>query len=359
VEPLACGIFESLAGSPFGRDAVDYKALIRSVQDAEASGYEYYFLIEHQSSPYPGVTAPNVFLAAVAQATERIRLGAMVYQLPFHHPVRLAQDIATLDRISGGRVEFGLGYGVAPAEFKSWNVDFNQRRDMGIEAMEIIRKAWTGEPFSHAGRFWTFQDAIAQPVPLQKPHPRIWMGAHSHASFDYAAEMNFDLAQNIDVEDIIAEKFAYFRRAWDAREHAGPPPRTMIVRHVYVAETDALAIAQAQPYMREGLAGQRGVNLARSVTADASAERKETARIYLESQKGYDFWVGEGLAFVGSPAGVAEQIRKQRARIGYDILLTHHHITTMPDAMVRESQRLFGEYVIPALRETPVSSSAE
>jgi alkanesulfonate monooxygenase SsuD/methylene tetrahydromethanopterin reductase-like flavin-dependent oxidoreductase (luciferase family) len=163
VEPLACGIFESLAGSPFGRDAVDYKALIRSIQDAEASGYEYYFLIEHQSSSYPGVTAPNVFLAAVAQATERIRLGAMVYQLP-------------LDRISGGRVEFGLGYGVAPAEFKSWNVGFNQRRNMGIEAMEIIRKAWTGEPFSHAGRYWTFQDAIAQPVPLQKPHPRIWMG---------------------------------------------------------------------------------------------------------------------------------------------------------------------------------------
>jgi alkanesulfonate monooxygenase SsuD/methylene tetrahydromethanopterin reductase-like flavin-dependent oxidoreductase (luciferase family) len=347
---LVCGIFSSLAGSPFGRDAVDYPALIAEVVAAEASGYEYYFLIEHQSSPYPGVTAPNVFLAAVAQATKRIRLGAMVYQLPFHHPVRLAQDIATLDRISGGRVEFGLGYGVAVQEFESWNVDFGQRREMGVEAMEVILKAWGGEKFSHSGRYWQFKDAIAQPRPLQQPHPRIWMGAHSHASFDYAAAMNFDLAQNIDVENVIAEKFAYFRRAWEAHGHAGARPRTMIVRHVHVAESDELALAQAQPYMREGLAGQRGVNLARSVRDNASAERKETARIYLESTKGYEFWVGEGLAFVGSPATVIEQIRRQHARIGYDILLTHHHITTMPAEMVSASQRLFGEAVIPALR---------
>lgn len=353
--PLLCGIFSSLSGSPFGRDAVDYPELIAEVVAAEAWGYEYYFLIEHQSSPYPGVTAPNVFLAAVAQATKRMRLGAMVYQLPFHHPVRLAQDIATLDRISGGRVEFGLGYGVAVQEFESWNVDFSARREMGIEAMEIIMQAWQGEKFSHEGRFWRFKDAIAQPKPLQQPHPRIWMGAHSHASFDYAAEMNFDLAQNIDVENVIAEKFFYFRRKWEEHGHGGPRPRTMIVRHVYVAETDELAIAQAQPYMREGLAGQRGVNLARSVRDDASAERKETARIYLESTKGYDFWVGEGLAFVGSPASVIGQIRRQHARIGYDILLTHHHITSMPAEMVRASQRLFGEAVLPALRESSVA----
>jgi alkanesulfonate monooxygenase SsuD/methylene tetrahydromethanopterin reductase-like flavin-dependent oxidoreductase (luciferase family) len=354
VASIECGIFESLSGSPDGRDAVDYPALIRKVRHAEDTGYGYYFIIEHQSTTYPGVTAPNVFLAAVAQATERIRLGAMVYQLPFHHPVRLAQDIATLDRISGGRVEFGLGYGVAVGEFESWGVDFAQRREMGVEAMEIICQAWRGEPFSYAGRYWTFKDAIAQPTPQQQPHPRIWMGAHSNASFDYAAEMNFDLAQNIDVEPVIAEKFAYFRRAWDARGHAGPRPRTMIVRHVHVAATDALALEQAQPYMREGLAGQRGVNLANSVRPDASAERKETARIYLQSTRGYDFWVGEGLAFVGSPDTVTAAIRKQHELIGYDILLTQHNITSMPDHMVTASRRLFGEAVIPALREPAV-----
>jgi alkanesulfonate monooxygenase SsuD/methylene tetrahydromethanopterin reductase-like flavin-dependent oxidoreductase (luciferase family) len=168
--------------------------------------------------------------------------------------------------------------------------------------------------------------------------------------------MNFHLAQNIDVESVIAEKFDYFRRAWDAREHGGSRPRTLIVRHVHVAETDALAIDGAQRYMREGLAGQRGVNLARSVRPDASAERRETARIYLASTRGYDFWVGEGLAFVGSPATVTEQIRKQHERIGYDILLAQHNITSMPDEMVSASRRLFGEAVIPALTQTPAAT---
>jgi alkanesulfonate monooxygenase SsuD/methylene tetrahydromethanopterin reductase-like flavin-dependent oxidoreductase (luciferase family) len=349
MDALEFGIFESLSSTEKPLDGVDFEAMIADVQLAERTGHRYYFVIEHQSAPYPGITSPNVYLTAVARATSTIHIGAMVYQLPFHHPVRLAQDIATLDHLSKGRVEFGLGYGVAPKEFESWGVDFGQRREMGVEAMEIIFKAWTGEPFSHQGKYWTFENAVAQPRPFQRPHPRIWMGAHSHASFDYAAEKNFHLAQNIDVEPVIAQKYDYFRQQWAAHAHAGPAPKTMIVRHVHVGETDALAFDEAEPFMRTGLAGQRGVNLALAVGPDANAERKETARVYLESTRGYDFWVGEGLAFVGSPETVARQIAEQRERVGYDILLAHHHITAMPDELVRSSVRLFGERVIPAL----------
>jgi alkanesulfonate monooxygenase SsuD/methylene tetrahydromethanopterin reductase-like flavin-dependent oxidoreductase (luciferase family) len=356
MDTLAFGIFESLSATGTATAGIDYESMIADVQLAERSGYRYYFVIEHQSTPYPGITSPNVYLTAVARATSTIRIGAMVYQLPFHHPVRLAQDIATLDHLSKGRVEFGLGYGVAVKEFECWGVDYAERRAMGVEALEIIFKAWTGEPFSYQGTYWTFRDAIAQPRPYQQPHPRIWMGAHSHASFDYAAEQNLHLAQNIDVERVIGEKYDYFRQKWASHAHGGPQPKTMIVRHVHVAETDALAIAQSEPYMRQGLAGQRGVNLARSVRPDASAERRETARIYLESTSGYDFWVGEGLAFVGSPETVARQIAQQRERIGYDILLAHHHITTMPDHLVRNSVQLFGERVIPAFG-SPVNAA--
>jgi alkanesulfonate monooxygenase SsuD/methylene tetrahydromethanopterin reductase-like flavin-dependent oxidoreductase (luciferase family) len=209
-------------------------------------------------------------------------------------------------------------------------MDYAQRRAMGNEAIEIMLKAWQSDVFSHDGTHWQFRDMRPQPKPYQQPHPRIWMGAHSPESFDYAANMNFNLAQNIDVEAVIIEKFKYFRKAWEAHGHAGPRPRTLLVRHVHVAETDELAIAEADPYMRQGMAGQRGVNLAKSVTADASPERKETARLYLESTRGCEFWVGEGLAFVGSPATVARRIREQQALAGYDILLAAHQITTMP-----------------------------
>jgi alkanesulfonate monooxygenase SsuD/methylene tetrahydromethanopterin reductase-like flavin-dependent oxidoreductase (luciferase family) len=345
---LEFGIFDTLPSRPEGSVFHDYPARVESVRSAERTGYRYYFVIEHQSSPYPGISAPNVYLAAVAQATSTIRIGAMVYQLPFHHPVRLAQDIATLDHLSGGRVEFGLGYGVAVEEFESWHVDFSQRRAIGIEAMEIIRKTWANRKVSYDGKYWQLTNVYCQPQPLQQPHPPVWMGGHSAESFDYAAEHDLDLAQNIDVETVIADKFAYYHRAWKARNHARERPRTMLVRHVHVAETDALALAEADPYMKQGLAGQRGINLANSVRPDASPERKEVARIYRDSARGADFWVGEGLAFVGSPETVARRIAEQQALIGYDVLLTAHHITTMPDALVSRSRELFGTHVIPA-----------
>jgi alkanesulfonate monooxygenase SsuD/methylene tetrahydromethanopterin reductase-like flavin-dependent oxidoreductase (luciferase family) len=355
VSVLAFGIFDSLASNANPDAAVAYEELIASVQLAEEVGYHYYFLIEHQSSPYPGISSPNVFLASAARATKTIRLGAMVYQLPFHHPLRLAQDVATLDQLSRGRVDFGLGYGVAVEEFESWGLDFQQRRLQGVEAMHIIRRAWAERKFSFTGKYWNLTDVYVQPQPFQQPHPPVWMGGHSTESFDYAAEMDLDLAQNIDVEEIIAEKFAYFHAAWKRRGHARPKPRTMLVRHVHVAETDELALAESQVFMKQGLAGQRGVNIANSVRPDASPERKEIARIYSESTRGYEFWVGEGLAFVGSPDSVIRQIETQQRLIGYDVLLTHHRITTMPQELVTKSQRLFGEKVIPAF----VGSSPE
>lgn len=89
------------------------------------------------------MSAPNIYLTALARATSTIRFGMMIYQLPFHHPIRLAEDTAMLDHLSRGRLEFGAGTGVTPHEFLRWNVDFDRRRDISEEAMEIILQAWT------------------------------------------------------------------------------------------------------------------------------------------------------------------------------------------------------------------------
>jgi alkanesulfonate monooxygenase SsuD/methylene tetrahydromethanopterin reductase-like flavin-dependent oxidoreductase (luciferase family) len=161
--------------------------------------------------------------------------------------------------------------------------------------------------------------------------------------------MNFHVAQNIDVERLIAEKFAYFRNAWRARNHPGPMPKTMLVRHVHVAETDAAARAEAEPYMLEGLIGLDGVKRAKSLqAAEATPQMLETARVYLRTAESYDFWIDEGLGFVGSPETVAREIAAQQARVGHDILLTQHNIGNMPHAMAQKSLKLFGERVIPA-----------
>jgi alkanesulfonate monooxygenase SsuD/methylene tetrahydromethanopterin reductase-like flavin-dependent oxidoreductase (luciferase family) len=152
----------------------------------------------------------------------------------------------------------------------------------------------------------------------------------------------------MDVDRTIAEKFAAFRAAWKSHRHPGAPPRTLLVRHVHVAETDALARSQAEPFMLEGLTGQAGVARALALRDDEKTpEMLEIARIYIESSKSYDFWIDEGLAFVGTPETVARQIRAQHERCGHDILLLHHQITSMPYDMARASMRLFGERVIP------------
>jgi alkanesulfonate monooxygenase SsuD/methylene tetrahydromethanopterin reductase-like flavin-dependent oxidoreductase (luciferase family) len=348
---LAFGIFDTFshAEGELQRSADLYDEHLEDARLADRLGYSHFFFIEHQNAGFPCVSAPAVYLTALAQATRRIRFGAMVFQMPLHHPVRLAQDTALIDQLSRGRFDFAIGYGTRLGEFQPWDIDFMARRGMGVEAMEVVLKAWTEERMTHEGKFWRFKDAQPQPRPYQRPHPPVWVGGHSETSFDYAAEHNFHVAQNLDVERLITEKFTYFRAAWRRHNHSGPMPKLMLVRHVHVAETDAQARAEAEPYMLEGLIGLDGVKRAKSLRVEeATPQMLETARVYLKTAESYDFWIEEGLGFVGSPETVAREIAAQQARVGHDILLTQHNIGNMPHAMAQRSIRLFGERVLPA-----------
>jgi alkanesulfonate monooxygenase SsuD/methylene tetrahydromethanopterin reductase-like flavin-dependent oxidoreductase (luciferase family) len=315
---------------------------------AEDVGYKYVFFIEHQNSAFPAITSSNVYLAAMAQATSTLRFGPLVFQLPLHHPIRLAQDVATVDQISRGRVEFGFGYGTVSPEFEPWKINFAERREMGIEALEIIRKAWTSQKFSYEGKYWSFTDARAWPPPFQTPQPPMWMGAHSTTSIDYIAENNLNLAQNIETETTIAEKIAYFRNAWKKHNHPGPQPRTLLVRHVHVAETEEQARAEAEPYMLEGILGQFGVHRAASLLPEErTATMVQNAEIAVKTSQSFEYWIDQGLAFVGTPDTVASAIVAQQRRCGYNILAAYHQILGMPHELVRKSIKLFGERVIP------------
>jgi alkanesulfonate monooxygenase SsuD/methylene tetrahydromethanopterin reductase-like flavin-dependent oxidoreductase (luciferase family) len=121
--------------------ADDYDAHIGLAQRLERLGWHSYFIIEHQNAPQ-GVSAPSVYLTGVARETSKLRLGAMMWQLPFYHPLRLAQDVAMLDQLSRGRVEFGTGIGVHEHEFIRWGVDYYQRAAISEEVLTIVR--WLG-----------------------------------------------------------------------------------------------------------------------------------------------------------------------------------------------------------------------
>ena len=110
-------ILDEVQMSEFPIAADVYDAHIRIAQEAEQAGYKYYFSIEHQTSSVSYLSSPSVYLTALARATSSLRFGVMIYQLPFHHPIRLAEDVAMLDHLSRGRIEFGAGNGVTPHEF--------------------------------------------------------------------------------------------------------------------------------------------------------------------------------------------------------------------------------------------------
>src|SRR5262245_5057346 len=272
---------------------------------AESLRYRYYFFIEHQNAPFADITAPNVYLAALARETTSLRFGPIVYQLPLHHPVRLAQDAPMVDQLSRGRLEFGLGCGTHERELLHWKLPFHERREMGLEAMDIILKAWTEPSFDYDGEYWSFDEAIPKPQPYQKPYPPVWVGAHSTTSFDYAAKHNFHEAQNIDVDTVVAEKFAYWRNAWVQAGHAGPMPKTMLARHVHVAATDEAARAAAEPCLMMGFFGRGAEAIARTRIGWGSDPRGtggertpdivERGRVFQEITKSYDFWIDSGL----------------------------------------------------------------
>lgn len=341
-----------------------YDEHIQLAQRIEELGWHSYFVIEHQNSFVGRITAPSVYLTAVARATSTLRIGAMMWQLPFYHPMRLAQEVAMLDHLSRGRVEFGTGIGVHEHEFVRWGADFYQRAAISEEVIKLVKMAWTQDEVTFDGKYFHFDEALPQPKPFQKPYPPIWAAVHSDMAVEFAARNNYNVSQNLDTDEVVARKFDLFRKIWRECEHPGPMPRIFLQRQVHVAETDAKAHEEARQFIAspEGAAvrvgggpiaqtrigwGSNPRGMGRDSERPDDKARGETMR---RATQDYDFNIEQGLAVVGSPETVIKKLRQGRELIGYDIFCTNHEVGQMPKEVVRNSIELFGKEVIPAFR---------
>jgi alkanesulfonate monooxygenase SsuD/methylene tetrahydromethanopterin reductase-like flavin-dependent oxidoreductase (luciferase family) len=154
------------------RDFVEYNV------EAEALGYDASFVVEHHFTGFGQISASLNLLTFLAARTSRLRLGTAVMVLPWHNPVLLAEQAATIDLLSGGRLEFGVGKGYRHNEFASFCIPIAEADERFEESLELIVKSWTSEQrFSHHGKFWNFDNIIVEPPTRQKPHPPIWMAA--------------------------------------------------------------------------------------------------------------------------------------------------------------------------------------
>ena len=247
---LRFGVFDHIEPIPgLGLDRI-YRERLLQIERLDAAGFHAYHLAEHHTPAIHSLApSQNVFLAAVAQRTRRLRFGPCVYVLPLHHPLRLIEEISMLDNLSGGRLDIGVGRGgVMEAYFWGQEADSETNYARYVETLAIVREGLSHEQLTYAGRFHRFDHLPMYLRPLQQPYPPLW---YMRNPVTAATEgMHTILVGSLDT---LAPAVMRYRAAWD--EHQGVGARTVqghepmigLVVHLVVAETDAEAIRIAAP----------------------------------------------------------------------------------------------------------------
>jgi alkanesulfonate monooxygenase SsuD/methylene tetrahydromethanopterin reductase-like flavin-dependent oxidoreductase (luciferase family) len=217
------------------RDYLDFNVA------AERLGFVSSFSVEHHFSGWNQVSATLMLLTALAMRTTRMRLGTAVMVLPWHNPVLLAEQAATLDLISGGRLDLGIGKGYRHSEFKGFQIAPEEAQARFDEALDLMIRAWTERNrFSHRGRFWHFEDIVVEPPPAQKSHPPLWVAAGSAASIRRAAARGFNLIlDQYAAPEVIAERIALYKAERASHGLSFDPMQVAVARQLYVAKDEA------------------------------------------------------------------------------------------------------------------------
>jgi alkanesulfonate monooxygenase SsuD/methylene tetrahydromethanopterin reductase-like flavin-dependent oxidoreductase (luciferase family) len=305
-----------------------YREMIELVVKAEQLGYNSAWVAEHHFANYGLCPAPPVLLAAIAQQTKQIRIGPAVCVLPFHDPVKVAEEYAVLDVVSGGRLDFGVGRGYLEHEYAGHLVDRGESQARFDEALEVIELAWRGEPFDYTGRFHRYPRIALNTRPLQYPSPPIALAALSPATYARIGAQGYNLmAVPYILEDLSVLKGLLAGYAVHAKEsnraHSGP--RVTVAFHVHVAPTQAEAEARARSYMTRYC---------------------ETRAV--GNTKTFDQLMQQQLIAVGDPDHVTDILR-QLAGFGVEQVLCLMNFGGMPFPMVLESLTLTAREVMPRL----------
>ena len=238
------------------RDYLDFNV------EAEALGYHSSFSVEHHFTGWNQVSATLTLLTCLAMRTTTLRLGTAVMVLPWHNPVLLAEQAATLDLVSDGRLDFGVGKGYRHNEFKGFGIPPEEAEARFEEAIEVIMRAWTTRTrFSHHGRYWQFEDIVVEPPTAQRPHPPLWVAAGSEPSIRRAAARGFNLIlDQYAGPDAIGERIALYRREREAMGFTFDPMQVAVARQLYVAKDAAdreAALARLADYTERTVAVSR------------------------------------------------------------------------------------------------------
>jgi alkanesulfonate monooxygenase SsuD/methylene tetrahydromethanopterin reductase-like flavin-dependent oxidoreductase (luciferase family) len=319
--------------------------------EAERLGFDAVFLSEHHFTAYNLLPSPNVMLAALAARTTTLRLGIMINVLPFHQPVRLAEEGAMLDVLSGGRLEFGVGRGIDFQELQKIGMTYDELRPRFEDGVDLLLKAWTQDRFSHDGPYYRIGEASLYPRPLQRPRPPVWVAAESPPTIEWTATRGFGMGTIFLPTAQVREKLEHYLSAGTAAGRDVSPASFMLFRNAYVAPTDEEAIADAEPALTHMLIlfKDAAVPPDLSLMPDSYAFHRESFRSFEEPPESFQDIIDAGLVLCGSPETVREQLREQIDAVGMEQVCLLFAFGDLPHEKVMRSMRLFADEVRPGI----------
>ena len=325
-------------------DSQMYTDYIDYVLEAEAMGFYGLFLVEHHFTGVGQISDSLGFLKFLAAKTSRIRLGTAVIVLPWHNPALLAEQVATVDLLSDGRFDFGIGRGYRQNEFDGFCIPIEEANERYEETLDFLSEAWsTAGRFSHHGKYWDFEDIVIEPEPVQKPHPPLWVGAGSDQSIEEAARRGFNilLSQHGTPEDI-GRKIDVYRDAVAAAGGDYTPQSVGLTRALHVVYNDAERDAahrvrnefmqNVQDLANKGIAAGTGFYKGYNSTDEMRQATEEEA-------------------LIGDPEEIAGRLREYEA-VGVDYILTLD-VSGSHDAL-----RTFGREIMPQFTDPRAKTEA-
>lgn len=321
----------------------------RLVQEAEDLGVASVWLAEYHFNMERVLASPVMIATAIAAKTSAMRIGTAVYCLPLGHPIRVAEEMATLDHISDGRVELGVGRGTFPNVHEGFNVGFEESRSRFDEFLEVVKTAWTEETFSFHGEHYSCDDLTVTPRPYQQPHPPITVGVTSAESFPIIGAMGYPLIVNpsrVFTLDQLAGPMSEYRAAWKAAGHPGEG-RVGLRVPIYVNEDAEAAYRNPMDSAMNSITrlGERVGSYAGR--AGTTGDWGEQSRIILGMD--YDDWLRDKVVY-GTPDAVTERLTELEENLGLDQLIYEiNYGNLMSDELQTASLRLFNKKVLPRL----------
>jgi len=346
------GLFYQLPCADWQSPVQRYQETLEQIKLGDELGFDRAWLAElHFNSQFSITPSPLMVAAAAAQCTSRIRLGVAVNLLSLHNPIRIAEDIATLDILSNGRAEFGVGRGVIPSHFRGFNIDQEENRDRFLEVLDFVIKAWTQEELSYEGKYFSTKDLRLVPKPVQKPHPPVRIASNSADTFELVGNLGYNMLATPIIVPMsrIREGVKVYRERLAANGHTINGDELSLALPVFVSDTEEDARTVPEASVMNYLNCLKA-NTATYSTGTGAPNPRATETQDRFANMTYDVWYDE-VAVFGDAERCVEKLQALQDEFQPGEYVCWFNQGGLIDHLrVMEAMKMFAETVMPRFR---------